>query len=174
MILVREETFADIPARERLLDAAMGADRFRKTSARLREGRVAADHLSLVAEHDGAIVGTVRLWHVAAGGCPALMLGPLAVSAAHRSLGIGGALMRAALARAQALGHGAVILVGDPEYYGRFGFTAEVAAGTSMPGPFERHRLLGLEFAAGALSGAQGVLSATGAFEAVEHAAQAA
>ena len=47
--------------------------------------------LSFVAEHDGDIVGTVRLWDVCAGpGRPAVLLGPLAVDDAQRCRGIGG------------------------------------------------------------------------------------
>ena len=53
-----------------------------------------------VAVEDGRVIGTVRLWEVAAGpACPALLLGPLAVDPAHRCRGIGSALMRHALAR---------------------------------------------------------------------------
>jgi predicted N-acetyltransferase YhbS len=55
-----------------------------------------------------------------------------------------------------------VILVGDAPYYGRFGFAAEIAADLTLPGPFERHRLLALELIPGALSGASGLLRATG------------
>ena len=60
------------------------------------------------------------------------------------------------------LGHGAVVLVGDAPYYSRFGFSAETAAALTMPGPFERHRLLALELAPGALDGASGLLRASG------------
>ena len=49
MVTIRDEKFADVAARETLLDEAYGAARFTKTSERLREGRLAADGLSLVA-----------------------------------------------------------------------------------------------------------------------------
>src|SRR5947207_8964430 len=88
------------------------------------------------------LVGTVRLWHVSAGGVPALVLGPLAVDPSCRKLGIGAALMHRALAAAKARGHRAVILLGDESYYARFGFSAEKASGLTLPGPFERERLL--------------------------------
>ena len=111
----------------------------------------------------GRLVGTVRLWHVSAGGMPALMLGPLAVDASCRKLGVGAALMDHALAAAAARGHGAVILLGDAAYYERFGFTAAKTAELSLPGPFERERLLGLELRDGALDGAAGLIVPTGA-----------
>ncbi len=79
----------DAAAREALLDASFGPSRFAKTCERLREGRLAAEGLSFVAADGGAVVGTLRFWHVECGRAPALMLGPLAVAASHRSAGIG-------------------------------------------------------------------------------------
>ncbi|MHB2165419.1 GNAT family N-acetyltransferase [Alsobacter sp. R-9] len=161
-IIIRTETTADMPAREALLDAAFGPARFLKTCERLREGRLPAFALS-AEDEAGRLVGTVRLWPVAAGpGRPALMLGPLAVDAAARERGIGASLMRAGLNRAAGAGHGAVLLVGDAPYYARFGFSADLTEGLWMPGPVERERFLGLELQAGALAGARGFVSPTG------------
>jgi predicted N-acetyltransferase YhbS len=103
------------------------------------------------------------LWHVSAGNIPALLLGPLAVDDTFRKLGVGAALMDHALAAAVARGHRAVILLGDAPYYARFGFSAQKAGRLSLPGPFERDRLLGLELGAGALDGAFGLIAPTGA-----------
>jgi predicted N-acetyltransferase YhbS len=72
-----------------------------------------ADGLSLVARDGGRLVGTVRLWNIDAGGAPALLLGPLGVDEEHRKLGVGAALMRLAVARAEAHGARAIVLVGD-------------------------------------------------------------
>jgi len=55
-----------------------------------------------------------------------------------------------------------VILLGDAPYYARFGFSAEKTGALSLPGPFERDRLLAIEFADGALAGAEGMIVATG------------
>jgi predicted N-acetyltransferase YhbS len=93
---------------------------------------------------------------------PALVLGPLAVDPACRELGVGAALMRHGLAAARAAGHGAVILLGDAPYYTRFGFSALKTGELSLPGPFERDRLLGLELREGALDGAHGTIMPTG------------
>jgi predicted N-acetyltransferase YhbS len=109
------------------------------------------------------LVGTLRLWHVSVGGVPALLLGPLAVGASCRELGLGAALMNRALAAAEIRGHGAVILLGDAPYYARFGFSALKTGDISLPGPFERDRLLGLELRDGALDGISGMIVATGA-----------
>jgi predicted N-acetyltransferase YhbS len=159
---IRAEKASDVVAREALLDACFGENRHMRTCQRLRDGRAPAAGLALSAIRDGRMVGTVRLWHVSAGGIPALMLGPLAVEASSRELGVGTALMDHALAAAKARGHRAVILLGDAPYYARFGFSAERMAGLSLPGPFERDRLLGLELDAGALDGARGTIVPTG------------
>jgi len=166
MTIVREEKIADVAAREALLDEAYGAARFAKTSERLREGRLPADGLSLVAVDHGRLVGTVRLWHVTAGPTrAALLLGPLAVHPFERKRGIGATLVHRAIARALLAGHRAVLLVGDAAYYGRFGFTAAVTGGLWMPGQFDRDRLLALELRPGALAGARGLIGATGKAE---------
>ncbi|MGJ4941545.1 GNAT family N-acetyltransferase [Bradyrhizobium sp. HKCCYLS1011] len=162
---IRAERASDVPAREALLDACFGDNRHERTCQRLRDGRAPATGLALSAVRDGRLVGTVRLWHVSAGGRDALMLGPLAVDYDARGLGIGAALMEAALGLASARGHAAVILLGDAPYYTRFGFSAEKTAALELPGPFERTRLLGCELVAGALDGAWGMIVATGARE---------
>lgn len=163
------ETPAQAGAREALLDRAMGDARKRKSSEKLRRGRLPSAGLAFSAiDRRGRLVGTVRLWDVAAGTdrdgrpVPALLLGPLAVDPAIASKGVGSALMRHALAAARALGHGAVILVGDAPYYERFGFTAGLTGALAMPGPVERARFLALELEAGHLEGAAGVIVATG------------
>jgi predicted N-acetyltransferase YhbS len=161
--VIRAERASDVVVREALLDACFGENRHTRTCQRLRDRRAPAEGLALSAVAEGRLVGTVRLWHVSAGGVPALVLGPLAVDDDCRKLGVGAALMDHALAAAMARGHRAVILLGDAPYYARFGFSALKTANLSLPGPFERERLLGLELRAGALDGASGMIVPTGA-----------
>jgi predicted N-acetyltransferase YhbS len=161
--VIRAERASDAVAREALLDACFGVNRHLRTCQRLRDGRAPAEGLALSALAQGRLVGTVRLWHVSAGGVPALVLGPLAVDPSCREFGVGAALMNQALAAAKARGHGAVVLLGDALYYTRFGFSALKTGELSLPGPFERDRLLGLELRAGALDGAWGMIVPTGA-----------
>ncbi|NGO51727.1 GNAT family N-acetyltransferase [Allomesorhizobium camelthorni] len=159
------ETAVDIPAREALLDRAMGPKRRKKSSETLRRGRRPSEGLAFVArDMAGAVVGTVRLWDVAVGEseAAALLLGPLAVCPSQKSAGIGSALMRHAIAEARHLGHRAILLVGDAPYYGRFGFSTEKTGRLAMPGPYEQHRLLALELCEGTLEGAAGTLQAAG------------
>ena len=163
---IRDERACDIVAREALLDVCFGVNRNARTCQRLRDGRTPAQGLAFSAFHQGRLVGTVRLWNVDAGGREALVLGPLAVDASVRALGIGAALMNHAIAAAKALHHGAIILLGDEPYYARFDFAAAKVESLSLPGPFERHRLLGLELRAGALNGAFGLIVPNGQAEA--------
>jgi predicted N-acetyltransferase YhbS len=161
MVTVRQERPAEAAAREALLDLAYGPVRFTKTSERLREGRL--PELALVASEGRRIVGTVRVWQVLAGpNRPALLLGPLAVDPTCRKRGIGSTLVQHALREAARRQHGAVLLVGDAPYYGRFGFSSEKTDALWLPGPYERHRLLACELKPGALDGARGLISACG------------
>lgn len=163
MIHIDDEMLFDAVDREALVARVFGPNRFGKTSERLREGRLPADGLALVARCGDLLCGTVRLWHVNAGGVPALMLGPLAVDPLFRGEGIGGGLMREAIRRAAASGHKAIILVGDAPYYARFGFSAEATARLELPGPVDSRRFLALELEPGALARARGPVRATGA-----------
>lgn len=163
MIQIRHERVSDMGAREALLDQAFGDTRYRKSSERLREDRLPAEGLAFIAADGKQVVGTARLWNVDCGnGTRALLLGPVAVSEDRRGQGIGADLVHRGVREAKRLGYGAVVLVGDAPYYGRFGFTAEKTAALWMPGPFERHRLLAVELAPGALDGARGMISPTG------------
>ena len=165
MVTIRPEISADVTAREALLDRAFGRARNRKTSQRLRDGRLPAEGLAFTAlSKSGRVIGTLRMWNVIAGSAgPALLLGPLAVDGRHQRRGIGRELMDHALNIAKVLGHISVLLVGDEAYYSRFGFTSSLVTDLHLPGPVERDRFLGLELAPNALDGAEGLVVANGA-----------
>jgi len=96
--------------------------------------RAAALSLSLLAVRDEQIVGHVALSPVSVtdGSARWYGLGPISVSPAFQGSGIGGELMRAALRRLRELGACGCVVLGDPVYYGRFGF--EPHAGLVLPG----------------------------------------
>jgi predicted N-acetyltransferase YhbS len=161
MITIELERDGDAAAIERILDDAFGPERRRKTAQRLRDGQTPVPALALVARERGGVIGTLRFWSVRIGRRHrALLLGPVAVDAAHRKQGVGAWLINTGLARAAALGHRAIILVGDAPYYGRFGFTTALTDGMTLPGPVDRARFLGLELETGALAGATGRVAA--------------
>jgi predicted N-acetyltransferase YhbS len=165
-ITIRKELHRDVEARETLLDLCFGDARFQKAAERLREGRLAAPHLSFVASDRGRVVGTARLWNVSAGPSrPALLLGPIAVHPDFRCRGLGGALIERSLEDAKRLGHRAVMLVGDAPYYERFGFSATATGGLWLPGRYDVNRFLARELQPGALADARGLVSPTGRLE---------
>ncbi len=135
---------------EALLDAAFGPDRRTRTAYAIRGDAAAIAALGFAAiTDDGDMVGSIQCWPVAlatdAGArIPLVMVGPVAVLPGHQQGGVGRRLTGAALAAADATGlGGAMMLIGDPEYYGRFfGFSAARTGSWRLPGPVERHRLL--------------------------------
>ncbi|MDP9137568.1 MAG: N-acetyltransferase [Pseudomonadota bacterium] len=146
---------------ERLLDQVFGLERRIKTSYRLREGEMPVPLLSLVAVEEGAgLVGAISFWRLCIGdaGMPALLLGPLAVSPQRQGAGIGLALMNAGLAKANSLGHGLVLLVGDLPYYARVGFQRVPEGQITLPGPVDPARLLYLELQPQLLGKANGLV----------------
>ena len=166
MVTIRRELPIDVLQREALLDRNFGMKRQRKTSQRLRDGRIPAEGLAFsAAGRNGRLIATLRLWDVIAGSAgAALLLGPVAVDSRHQNHGIGRALMEHGVAEAKRLGHDAIILVGDLAYYQRFGFSREAVTDLHLPGPVDRDRFLGLELTPGALDGAEGLVMASGSF----------
>lgn len=140
---------ADGAAVEALLDRAFGLDRHSRTAYKVRGPAAPLAALSLAAVADGRLIGTIQCWPVRLHGDdgaarPLVMIGPVAVDPGFQRDGIGRQLMTRALDAARAEGlDDALMLIGDPEYYGRFfGFTAAATAMWRLPGPVERHRLL--------------------------------
>jgi predicted N-acetyltransferase YhbS len=142
----------DPQAVETLLDRAFGPGRRARTAYKVRLGTSAIPELSFAAvADDGGLLGSIQCWPVALecdGGAtvPLVMVGPVAVEPDRQQGGIGRALMERmldAVPDCTAQGCDGLMLVGDPEYYGRFfGFTADGTGGWRLPGPFEARRLL--------------------------------
>lgn len=86
--------------------------------------RAARLAVSIVAAGPDGIVGHVAFSPVTAGDNVGLSLAPLAVREEHRRRGVGALLVREGLATCGALGCAYVVVLGDPAYYGRFGFLA--------------------------------------------------
>lgn len=146
---------------ERLYDEVFGPARFRKASHGFRSGLAPIGALSWIARAgDTTAVGAIRYWPilVGAGRESALLLGPLAVASDYKDRGIGRALVLKTLDLAAAAGHDLVLLVGDPEYYDRFGFVPATPYGFVMPGESRPERLQVLSLQGGPLERAGGVL----------------
>lgn len=155
--VIRNEQPKDAPAIEALVARAFGPGRHAKAAERLREGNTPRAELSFVAEEDGRLAGSVRLWPARVGERAIIFLGPIAVDPEQRSRGLGQALVERACEAARAAGFGAVLLVGDAPWFERTGFSAELAAGIVMPGPVDRRRVLVRELAPGGAEGLTGL-----------------
>lgn len=141
-LTLKPEQPQDSAAVEALLDRAFGPGRFVKSSERVREFAEFAPELSLCAWEAGRLLGAVRMWRIRVGEQPVVFLGPLAVDKSQRKAGLGGLLVARACHCAEAAGERVILLVGDPPYFGRLGFTAEGAAGVRLPGPVDQKRVL--------------------------------
>ena len=151
------ETAGDRWEVEALYDLCFAPGRTALSSYRLRDGVPPVAPLCLVLRDEGgALVGAIRQWPVRVGGAPALLLGPVAVHPTRQGEGLAGLLMHESLARAAALGHARVMLVGDLPYYRRFGFAR--LAGVEMPPPTNPDRVLGLALVPGAWDGVAGAV----------------
>ena len=127
---------------ERLLDDAFGADRFGRTAYLLRKFSKPIASLSFAILEDDNPIGSIQCWPVRIGDFPIVLVGPVAVTPDLQGKGIGHQLMHAMLDAAASLGEPVMVMIGDPEYYGRFGFTSELTGGWTLPGPWEPRRLL--------------------------------
>lgn len=155
---------------EAVLDRAFGPDRHARTAYRIREGMDWLPGLSLAAlDADGLLVATIQCWPIGlqtkAGQVPLVMVGPVAVVPERQGEGFGVGLMSAMIAEDARLaaGGGALpqVLIGDPEYYGRWGFSDAFTGGWRCPGPYEPRRLLARGTALAAMP-AEGILGPWG------------
>jgi putative acetyltransferase len=121
--------------------------------------------LSLIAVLDRQIIGHAMLSRMQE---PrgSLGLGPVAVLSAHRQRGVAAGLIREGLSRAKADGWVAIFVLGDPAYYGRFGFSAALAA--RFGSPYAGRHLMGLELQSDGLNVRTGPLKYAQAFADLE------
>lgn len=165
-ITIRSETRLDAAGIHDVVAAAFGrpAEADLVDRLRARERTV----LSLVAVDAGAIVGHVLFTPVALSGHPEVRcvgLAPLAVTPSRQRQGIGAALVAARLDGCRRLARDSVVVIGDPAYYGRFGFArgSRFEIGNTFGVPDEAFMVL--ELRPGALAGKRGLARYDAAFD---------
>lgn len=135
--VIRPETPSDAAAVHRVLLEAFGGPVEAALVDALRCSPAFVPELSLVAKQGGLVVAHLLFTRAGlAGGppdVPLLALGPVGVLPEHQRRGIGSRLIREGLAAAAALGYAAVVLVGHPDYYPRFGFRPARSLGLQLP-----------------------------------------
>lgn len=126
--------------------------------------------ISLVAEDEGAIVGHILFSPVTLTGHPELKimgLAPMAVAPERQREGIGSSLVRAGLDECRKLGFGAVVVLGHPEYYPRFGFTPAARFGIGCEYDVPEDVFMAMELEPGHLLNASGIIKYHEAFSSV-------
>jgi len=123
--------------------------------------------VSFVAEDEGELMGHIMFSPVSLSGHPELKimgLAPMAVAPDHQCKGIGSALVRAGLERCRELGFAAVVVIGHPEYYPRFGFSPAFQFDIASEFEVPEEAFLAIELQAGALSRKSGTVKYHAAF----------
>jgi len=164
-MLIRPETSFDYEAvRSVNIDAFGRADEADLIDRLRRDGVML---LSLIAVRDGALAGHILFTrlpiHTASAVVDAVALAPLAVRSDAQRQGIGSALIKDGINQLLFAGERIVIVVGDPRYYQRFGFSCRLARNLSCPlsGP----SFMAMELRKGALDGVLGEVKYPAAFE---------
>jgi predicted N-acetyltransferase YhbS len=133
-------SLADPAAVESLLDEAFGLERHGRTAYRIRKGMSAIPALSFAGFDGDRLIGTLQSWPAALDGLPLVLVGPVAVMPGLQRAGVGRAMMDALIGTKV---RDPLVMIGDPEYYGRFfGFSADATQDWTVPGPVEQRRLL--------------------------------
>jgi putative acetyltransferase len=155
-LLIRAETPEDREAVFRVHATAFPTDAEARLVDALRDG--GHGRVSLVAEREGKVIGHVLFSTLEIvndeGNLEVLSLAPLAVLPEHQRRGVGSRLVREGLKACREAGHRAVFVVGEPEYYGAFGFTSSLAGQFDSPYPGEA--FMAIELTPGGLRGVVG------------------
>jgi putative acetyltransferase len=163
-VVIREREPADDEAIRRLNDLVFGGPFEGKLIDELRDAFI--DAVELVAVEDDTIVGHILFSALTTmvddDAVPTLSLAPMCVHPDHQRSGIGSALVEVGLELARRREWQAVVVLGHPDYYPRFGFSAELASG--LDSPFEGESFMALELVPGALDGDDGLVVYPAAF----------
>lgn len=162
---IRTETPRDYVSVRTVNEAAFETSAEADLVDRLREQ--ASPLISLVAEEGGSIIGHVLFSPVTISDHPTLKLmglAPMAVMPEHQRQGVGSALVRAGLEECRRLDVGAVVVLGHPGFYPRFGFVAAAQSGITCEYDVPAEAFMVMELEPGYLSGVSGIVKYHSAF----------
>jgi putative acetyltransferase len=132
-VIIRQERPEDAEEIAALVDAAFGDTETSAFTQQLREWEGYVPELTFVAEDDGEVVGFTMLSYVRVADRRVLILTPMAVRPDRQRAGVGGAVVRAALAAADERGEPLVLVEGVASYYPQFGFRPALELGLERP-----------------------------------------
>jgi putative acetyltransferase len=167
-MLIREEQPGDIPAIHRLNTAAFPTEAEANLVDTLRDQHALT--LSLVAEEAGEILGHIAfspMTTATPSGLKLIGLAPMAVTPERQNQGIGTALVREGIQRCTQLGIDAIIVLGHPEYYPRFGFRPAAEFSIRSEYDVPEAVFMALELKPGTLAGVEGGVRYHPAFQEV-------
>ncbi len=163
MIAIQPEREEDYTAIHEINVLAFGRENEARLVKKIREAPDFIPELSLVAIKNGRVVGHILFSRVTiqskTGSFLALALAPMAVHPEFQNQGIGTELVRQGLERCRNQGHKIVVVVGHPQYYPRFGFSAARAKGLEAQFPVPDEVFMVLEIVPGALRGSTGMVA---------------
>ncbi len=159
---ISKETSQDQLAITHLIDTCFGADRKSRTVYTFRDGIDAYPTLCLVAkDDDGKLCGSLRFWPVLLpNGQEVPLFGPLAVNPTLQGQGIGKSLIKAGHDMVEAENYPAILIIGKPEYYAPFNYSADLVKNLSLPGPVTPLTFMGREIVENSLSSQTGLVTA--------------
>ena len=149
---------------EQLLDLVFTPKRTLLSSYQLRSSANKVYKLSYVIKDPyDSVVGSLRFWNIKIDGHSSrgLLLGPLAIHPIYQSEGLGEKLVLNSIEKASTDNWNWVILVGDIDYYSKFGFSKKPTRGISLGDGLDDSRLLGLDINGSFLNEASGILTKT-------------
>ena len=120
---------------EQLLDLVFTPRRKLLSSYQLRSSGNKVNKLSyVIKDSSNSVIGSIRFWNIRIDGYTSrgLLLGPLAIHPIYQSEGLGEKLVLNSIEQASADNWNWVILVGDVDYYSKFGFSKKTTRGISL------------------------------------------
>lgn len=167
MLTIREEEIKDYNEVEKVVEESFKTAEFSDKDehnlvGRLRKSNEFIKELSLIAEEENKILGHVLLTKALINGentsFETLALAPLAVLPEYQKSGIGKILMNKAIERARDLGYKSIVVLGDENYYPKFGFEKASKYGVKAPFEVPDEAYMILELLPGGLNGVSGVV----------------
>lgn len=159
LMLIRPEQPADIPAIHHVVAQAF-QQAFSSTAEAALVDKLRANGkaiVSLVAVDDDQIVGHILFSEVVLGNTTIIGLAPVAVLPSHQKQGIGAMLINAGIEACRNAGYTAMVVLGHPEYYPRFGFVPASRFGIKSEYDVSDETFMALELQPDALANCAGV-----------------
>lgn len=166
-VVIRQEEPADYPTVFNLIEAAfqnepMSDHREQFLVDRLRKSLAFVPELSLIAEHEGKIIGHILLTKISIQNgeesYESLALAPVSVLPQYQRQGVGRKLINEAHRRAKTLNFNSVVLLGHQDYYPRFGYETASKYGIKLPFDIPEENCMAIELTPGGLNGVKGVV----------------